>query len=76
MWDSLRSGENCKGLDNCYAVNCDYCALNSLCHDFFRAQDAFDIIEAVEEWSKNHPKKYKVSKFEFDFLEENLKYVE
>lgn len=55
MWDSLRSGEDCKGLDNCYAVNCDYCVLNSLCHDFFRAQDAFDIIEAIEKWSKENP---------------------
>lgn len=73
MWDSLRT--NCKGLNNCNCVNCEKCPLSELEGCQYVGND-FERIEIVERWSKEHPKKYKVSKFEFDFLEENLKCVD
>ena len=65
MWDSLRT-EN-KGEYSCYGVDCDFCALVRRCDRIF----SFEMIEAVEKWSKeNPPKKYKVSKAEYDILQE------
>lgn len=73
MWDSLRN--DYKGDDYCSGVKCEECPLSELKGCQHVGND-FERIEIVERWSKEHPKKYKVSKFEFDFLEENLKWVE
>lgn len=76
MFDSLR--KNHKGEDSCLGINCEQCPFRNdeyTCNDL-TAFDAFKIVEIVTKWSKEHPKKYKVSKFEFDFLEENLKCVD
>ena len=70
MWDSVR--EEHKGEYSCYGVDCEFCQLGRRCDRIF----AFEMIEAVEKWSKEHPpKKYKVSKMEYDILEINLKYI-
>ena len=73
MWDSLRT--NCKGLNNCNCVDCEKCPLSELEGCQYVGND-FERIEIVERWSKEHPKKYKVSQLEYDILEENLKWVE
>ena len=66
MWDSLRT--NHQGEHTCAGVQCEDCPLyGTKCGEPI---DAFEIIEAVEEWSKEHPpKKFKVSKLEYDILE-------
>lgn len=74
MWDSLR-GDRYKGYCGCSGLSCNRCPLHDIgCRE---PMNTFKMIEAVEKWSKEHPKqKYKVSQFEFDFLEENLKCVD
>lgn len=72
MWDSLRT-EN-KGKKSCDDVPCQCCPLKKFvgCN---RAQDIFDIVDIVEKWSKEHPpKKYKVSKTEYDILRAAIDY--
>lgn len=69
MWDSIR--DKYKGEYSCYGVDCDSCPLERKCDRIF----SIEIIEAVEKWSKEHPKpKYKVSQLEYDILELLLKY--
>ena len=64
MWDSLRT-EN-KGEYSCYGVDCDFCPLGRRCDRIF----SFEMIEAVEKWSKEHQsKKYQVSRMEYDLLQ-------
>lgn len=76
MWDSVR--ESHKGEHTCCGVACDNrCPLyvknelgNRIC---WSSEDCFEfeVIKAVEKWSKeNPPKKYKVSKAEYDILQE------
>ena len=52
MMDSIRTTDlgsfDCKGV-----YNCNDCPLNSIDCDY--ARNAFDIIEIVEKWSKEHP---------------------
>ena len=67
MWDSLRDDEY-KGIESCSGVNdCGGCPLNNIkCGE---SSKAFEMIEAVEKWSKEHqPKKFKVSQLEYDIL--------
>ena len=73
MWDSVREGH--KGEPTCGGVVCDNrCPLyvknelgNRIC---WSSADCFEVIKAVEKWSKEHPqKKYKVSKLEYSILE-------
>ena len=65
MLDSLSGGN--KSTDRC-GIKCLQCPLKKICNNNIYA---FDIIEAVEKWSKEHqPKKYKVSKAEYDILQE------
>ena len=65
MWDSLRDEH--KGEYSCLGVDCDSCPLGRRCDRIF----SFEMIEAVEKWAKEHPpKKYKVSKAEYDILQE------
>ena len=67
MWDSLRT--NCKGLNNCNCVDCEKCPLSELEGCQYVGND-FERIEIVERWSKEHqPKKYKVSRMEYDILQ-------
>ena len=63
MFDSLSGGN--KSTDRC-GIKCSQCPLKKICNNNIYA---FDIIEAVENWSKEHPqKKYKVSRMEYDIL--------
>lgn len=63
MFDSLSGGN--KSTDRC-GIKCSQCPLKKTCNNNIYA---FDIIEAVEKWSKEHPpKKYKVSQLEYDIL--------
>ena len=63
MWDSVR--EEHKGEYSCYGVDCEFCPLGRRCDRIF----SFEMIEAVEKWSKEHPpKKFKVSRLEYDIL--------
>lgn len=71
MWDSLRT--NCKGLNNCNCVNCEKCPLSELEGCQYIGND-FERIEIVERWSKEHPKKYKISKLEYDILRTAIDY--
>lgn len=50
MMDSVR-GVTYKGKPNCKGVYCGNCPIDGLC----QAQMAFDIIEEVEQWAKEHP---------------------
>ena len=51
MWDSVRTKG--KGEKNCFWANCYKCQLFKCCGDVFNAYEA---IEAVEKWSKEHQK--------------------
>lgn len=63
MWDSLRDEH--KGEYSCYGVDCEFCPLGRRCDRIF----SFEMIEVVEKWSKEHPpKKYQVSRLEYDIL--------
>ena len=64
MWDSVR--EEHKGEYSCYGVDCELCQLGRRCDRIF----SFEMIEAVEKWSREHqPKKFKVSRLEYDLLQ-------
>lgn len=69
MFNSLRDDE-LKEDDDCSGVQCcEECALYGI--DCGNSTKAFEMIEAVEKWSKEHPpKKYKVSRIEYDILQE------
>ena len=71
MWDSLRTIN--KGKSSCDGVLCGDCPL-SLFDGCSSAEDIFDIYRTVEEWSKEHPQKHKISQLEYDILEPYLKY--
>ena len=60
MWDSLRDTN--KGENNCHGIECQRCPLYHYCcgkddpitlGDIMN--DAFDIVEIVEKWGKEHP---------------------
>lgn len=75
MWDSIRS-DDCKGKSNCDGVDCKKCPFDLFCHNAGEdIYNLFEIIETVEMWSKeNPPKKYKVSKLEYDIMRATIKY--
>ena len=57
----------------CRYEQCDECPLLDCCHmhGMVRPYDVFEVIEKVEKWSKEHqPKKYQVSRMEYDILQE------
>lgn len=68
MFDSMRD-DKYKGYYECSDVQCcERCALYDI--DCGSSTNAFEMIEAVEKWSKEHPEpKYKVSKMEYDILD-------
>ena len=59
MWDSLRDEH--RGEENCVGVICSDCPLynNKACGLFY----AFEALELVENWSKEHPVKTNAEKF-------------
>ena len=71
MWDSVR--ESHKGEHTCGGVVCDNrCPLyvknelgNRIC---WSSEDCFEVLKAVEKWSKEHPQKHKISQLEYDIL--------
>ena len=69
MWDSVRTRN--KGCSDCRGVPCSQCPLRESCGTRgITAWNAFKMIEAVEKWSREHqPKKYKVSRMEYDILQ-------
>lgn len=81
MWDSVRT--NSKGEHTCSGVQCEDCPLYyvSVCHSY-NVVNAYDVyekaikcIDYVERWSKDHPpKKFKVSKLEYDILRTAIDY--
>ena len=77
MWDSVRHCDY-KGEKNCHGIDCGRCPLNQYCSWCSRedvAYNAFEVIETVEKWSKEHPpKKYNVSQLEYDILKSYLDY--
>ena len=67
MWDSLRDDN--KGLDACDGVDdCEKCPLHGLKYGCDSASSVIEIYNAVEKWSKEHPKHYYVSQLEYDIL--------
>lgn len=66
MWDSLR-GDRYKGYCSCSGLSCNRCPLYKIgCRE---PMNTFKMIEEVEKWSKEHrPKKFKVSRLEYDIL--------
>ena len=74
MWDSMRNS-HFKGEKTCLGVKCEECPLYQF-DDCSLSINLLDIYNIVEKWAKeNPPKKYKVSKMEYDILEINLKYI-
>lgn len=82
MWDMQR-GNDYKGKDICDDIFCEDCPLSEInnnkmdgCMD---VKNVFEIIKIVERWSKeNPPKKYKVSRMEYDilkYLSDNTKHI-
>lgn len=60
MWDSVRRYNSpYKGDNKCNGVNCEKCPIYAHCCDAYqddiRVYNAFEIIDAVEKWSKEHP---------------------
>lgn len=68
MFNSLRD-DRLKEDDDCSGVQCcEECALYGI--DCGNSTKAFEMIEAVEKWAKeNPPKKFKVSRMEYDMLQ-------
>ena len=73
MFNSLRD-DRLKEDDDCSGVQCcEQCALYGI--DCGNSTKAFEMIEAVEKWAKEHPpKKYNVSQLEYDILKSYLDY--
>ena len=73
MWDTLRDKHI--GTDSCYGVKCEKCPLAGFKHGCSSALSALDIYNTVEVWSNEHPpKKYKVSKLEYDIMRAAIDY--
>ena len=66
MWDSLRDDN--KGSHGCNGVECNKCPLHDLKYGCSSASSVIEIYNAVEKWSKEHPKHYYVSQLEYDIL--------
>ena len=79
MWDTLRSDEY-KGKNICDGVFCEDCPLSGINNDgrdgCMEPMKVFEIIKIVERWSKEHsPKKYKVSRMEYDILQYAINHI-
>ena len=62
MWDSVRGWDK-KGASLCVSVSCHKCPLYNICNESSTITAAIDIIEAVEQWGKEHPIKTNADKF-------------
>lgn len=75
MWDTLR-GDEFKGQNTCHGVACKDCPFNVKDKNENKACLFDTIFNIIENWSEEHPqeykasqlKKYKVSKFEYEYL--------
>ena len=55
MWDSVRDNDY-KGKNDCSGVECNECPITSMCVDYMEnINNAYNIIEFVEKWAKEHP---------------------
>lgn len=69
MWDSMRD-DKYKGRNNCEGVicsECQFCDINDNDNDCYEPINAVEMVEAVEKWSKEHPK-HKLTEFENDII--------
>ena len=63
MWDSAREGYT-KGEYNCNGVKCEKCPIESMCgSEVVNMKNAYEIIEFVEKWAKEHPTETNGSRF-------------
>ena len=70
MWDTLRF-KDYQGNDHCIGVSCAKCPLNGSCSSI----SAFEQIEIVEKWSKEHPVKKELRFKYFDSFGEALQWA-
>lgn len=65
-----------KSPTKCCGVSCRNCIFkgegNITC--IFSLKNIFDALEILEKWSKEHPQKYKISPFEYEYLKLYQKY--
>ena len=61
MMDSLRT--ELKGTEGCGGVDCRGCEFDKICSQGNVNFKAFDVIEVVEKWSKDHPITTNAQKF-------------
>ena len=57
-WDSIRDKKSgMMGQCNCVSVKCCNCMLSKICtiQRFNQYADAFEAVELIEQWSKEHP---------------------
>ena len=68
MWNTLRD-DRYKTYNACNGVSCNKCPLNGIgCSE---PLSSYEVVEIVKKWAKENPlKKYKVSKLEYDILQE------
>lgn len=52
IWDGMREGFS-KGKPNCNSIRCINCPMSKVCAD--GPLGAYDVIEFVENWAKEHP---------------------
>lgn len=63
MWDSVRE-DDYKGKNDCSGVECNECPITSMCVDYMEnINNAYNIIEFVEKWAKEHPIETNGSRF-------------
>lgn len=72
MFDSLRKDH--KGETSCEGVECRDCPLYVAENGCRSLLSTVEVYNAVEKWSKEHPQKYKISPFEYEYLKLYQKY--
>ena len=72
MWDSLRT--RYKGEKSCVDVSGKDCPLNLTACKPSEGLDIYKDYDVVEKWSKEHQKKYKISKMEYDILSNSINF--
>lgn len=72
MWDSVRE-DDYKGKNDCSGVECNECPITSMCVDYMEnINNAYNIIEFVEKWAKEHPIETNGSRFLKNYPKANL----
>ena len=72
MWDSMRNS-HFKGEKTCLGVKCEECPLYQF-DDCSLSINLLDIYNIVEKWSKEHQKKYKISRLEYNILSNSINF--